>query len=365
MTFVLNSIFYVGYDPIAQEIGMSYDVYNISLALQYAGLAIGCILFLPLAYRCGRRPIYLISLIVQLASAVWSATIKTDGDIIGSNIIMGLGGAIAEGLVQITITDMFFVHQYATMNGLFLFSQGTGAFIGPVVAGFIVEAQGWRWMFWWCVIIIGSITVLVLFFYEETVYTPVLDGYMPTEPDNQQCAPSLDIDSKKPTEADANGAQPFQVLVDSTLTTTCNKMRLPLRQRLALVTMSEAPLLRHAYQPLVVLVTFPAVAYAALTYGSLLAVISVTGSLYSALMVAEPWNFTPVQIGLLSISSFLGSLIGTVGIALCGDWLVVSLSRRNGGIYEAEMRLWPALPGCLINVAGMLMAGLGLAWVST
>lgn len=44
-----------------------------------------------------------------------------------------------------TISDVFFVHQRATANGIFLFMLNVGAFLGPVAAGYDESSQGWRW----------------------------------------------------------------------------------------------------------------------------------------------------------------------------------------------------------------------------
>ncbi|KAF2153876.1 major facilitator superfamily transporter [Myriangium duriaei CBS 260.36] len=361
ITFAFVDIFYVAYEPIVEDIGMTYGVYNSATALQYAGLAVGCFCLMPLVYRFGRRPVYLFSLVVQLASAIWSAKVKTNGEILASNVLMGLGGAISEAIVQVTIADLFFVHQYATMNGIFLLMQGVGAYLGPVAAGYIVEAQGWRWMWWWCAIFLAVSLVTVLFFYEESVYTPVLcvgaaaTDTAGTDGHAMDDAPPATKKGFVERNADAELAR------STTLTSLPPTPMKPLRQRLALVTLTPVPVFRHLYQPLVVFFRFPAVMYTAITYGTLLMTFSVLSSLYSSIMVNPPWNFTPAQIGLFTIASFIGTVIGAFLITMVSDRSIIWLARRNGGLYEAEMRLYPAIPGAFICSAGILMTGIGLA----
>lgn len=86
------------------------DLLNAASAVNYAALAVGCVLFIPLVHKYGRRPVYLLSSALQFAACIWLAKTVTPGDMIGSNLISGLGGAISETIVQITIADLFFVH---------------------------------------------------------------------------------------------------------------------------------------------------------------------------------------------------------------------------------------------------------------
>lgn len=151
-TFVQLDIGFTAWGPMNIELGISFDAMNGGAAINYGGLAIGCIFFIPFVHKFGRRPLYLFSSALQLASVVWQAKVYTVGDLMGSNLISGLGGAISETVVQITIADIFFVHQHGTMNGWYLMFTSAGAFLGPVASGYVVESQGWRWMWWWCVI---------------------------------------------------------------------------------------------------------------------------------------------------------------------------------------------------------------------
>jgi len=100
--------------------GISINAETTSFGTNCAGLAIGCVLFIPFALKIGRRPIYLVSIAGSLATAVWQARIMTAGDLIGSNFLAGVMGSIAETICQMSIADLFFVHQRATANGIYL-----------------------------------------------------------------------------------------------------------------------------------------------------------------------------------------------------------------------------------------------------
>jgi len=84
---------------------MSYAVLNDGYATNMATLSFGCIIFVPIALRLGRRPIYLVTAVIMLGGAIWQARMYTVGDMIGSNAITGLAGAVNEAIFQVTVSQ--------------------------------------------------------------------------------------------------------------------------------------------------------------------------------------------------------------------------------------------------------------------
>lgn len=341
------------------ELNFSVDLLNANAAVNYGGLAIGCIFFMPLVHKYGRRPIYIFSVALQLASSIWQAEMYTIGDLMGSGLISGIGGAISEIVVQITIADMFFVHQHATMNGWYVVVQCAGAFLGPVASGYIVVAQGWRWMWWWCVIFFGVTLLCVVFLFEESKYVPYLDGR-----EFIADVQVTDEPSKSRKDRDAADAKSANETIASPVHTNPDIPMKTYFQRMALVTITNEALWPHFYQPIVALFTFPAVSYAAITYGSMLSWFAIMTSLQASYMIIPPYNFDAIGVGLMNVAPFVGALLGFPFGGHLSDKSILWLSKRNGGIYEPEMRLWLALPLAIIGPAGILMFGLGLAYVS-
>ena len=155
--------------------------------------------------------------------------------------------------------------------------------------------------------------VLVIFFFEESKYIPFLDGHsVPrvTETSGTDVLESVrdDFELQKPAK-DAGGAkrsslERVQARIDTTMP------RKTYRQRLALVTPSEGSIAHHSYQPLVVLIMFPAVGYAALTYGTLLASLALMSSVQVVYLLQPPYMVGPSGVGLMNIALFVGSCIG-------------------------------------------------------
>lgn len=366
MTFVELDIGFTAWEAYQVELGFSINLLNGAAAVNYGGLAIGCIFFVPLVHKYGRRPMYIFSTALQLASVIWFAQAHTRGDLIGSNLISGLGGAISETIVQMTIADLFFVHHHAAMNAWYMLATSVGAFLGPVASGYVVDSQGWRWMFWWCVIFFAISLLLILFCFEETKYVSVLVGHrdtaatLPSEtsqanenPDDSEVR-SAPRDSKQADSLPAVERTRSEVHIDNTI-----RMK-SYRERLALITKTEGSILHDLYQPIIVLFTFPAITYTALTYGSLLAWFATMTSVQATYMFYPPYNFSAAGVGLMNLAPFVGTIPGTLVGGYLNDKSIIWLSKRNGGVYEPEMRLWLALPAAIITPAGILMFGLGL-----
>lgn len=83
--------------------GFTIQLLNNGYATGSASLAVGALLFIPFALKYGRRPIYILSLVGQVAIMVWSAKLQTAADLILTNLFNCLLGSLAEVIVQMTV----------------------------------------------------------------------------------------------------------------------------------------------------------------------------------------------------------------------------------------------------------------------
>ncbi|KAL5356095.1 major facilitator superfamily domain-containing protein [Aspergillus floccosus] len=299
-TFTLVDIGTVAWGPVNEQLGISFENMNNSFAANLAGLGVCCIFAIPLAHKYGRRPVYLVSLLVQIAGSIWQAKVMTAWELIVSNVVTGAAGAVSEVMVQMTVNDLFFVHQRGRANGIYLVMVSMGAYVALVPAGFITISQGWRWIWWWCVILIGVTFILFLFFYEESKYVVTMVGQgMPHDA-------GKDMNKSKAS------------LPDDVPQSTVSKKSY--KQRLALITKTDTPVLQHIAQPFQLLFTFPAVTYTAIMYGSLLCWFSVLATTQSTYLLNPPYNFSASGIGLFNLSTFIGTVLGSIAGGPFSDW---------------------------------------------
>ena len=107
------------------------------------------------------------------------------------------------------------------------------------------------------------------------------------------------------------------------------------------------------------LFTYPSIMWSALIYamsiGWLIVLSESVGHIYED---RDSYNFTPLQVGLVYISPFIGGIIGTAIAGKVSDLIVRYMARKNGGIYEPEFRLVMAIPIAISTVAGLM----GFGW---
>jgi MFS family permease len=363
LTFVQLDIGFTAWNQYQNELGLTVGQLNGATALNYTGLAVGSFLFIPLMHKYGRRPLYVFSTALQLAACAWLARAHTQTDMWMCNLLSGLGGAVCETIVQVTICDLYFVHQHAAMNALYLLFTSIGAFLGPVAAGYVVDSQGWRWMWWWCVILFAVNLLLVVFFFEESKYVGAIQTQQVREPAIEQET------TKGATEHVDNRIQQLNSATDHNVITQSKSRSyidtsIPIQsygKRMALFTATNDSILRHMRDPVPLLFTFPAIAFTAVTVGSILAVFAILTSVQAIYLFAPPYNFSAKEVGLMNIAPFLGTIPGVFVGGYLNDKSIVLLSKRNFGVYEPEMRLWLALPCAILGPAGVLMLGVGLA----
>lgn len=199
--------------------------------------------------------------------------------------------------------------------------------------------MGWRWIWWWTAIFFGVCLLLYIFLYEETKYDPVDAGVMPAAaPEVLEHLPNLDdpkANETKTTELGVSTAN--ERVIDRTIPRKTYRERLAIFPKNTDFTGGWSVLLKHAYQPFIIITMFPAITYSALMYGSILAWFSVIVNVWSIYFILPPYNFTASGIGLMNLPPFIGGIVGSLSTVVfsmigssssCRDATRVSSSRR-------------------------------------
>lgn len=346
------------------DTGISLNNLNNAYAAGSGALAVGCIFFVPLALRFGRRPVYIVTALLMTASAIWQGRSQTTGEFIAANVVAGLAGCVNEALFQITVGDLFFVHQRASANGVYLAAVSAGNYLGPVAAGYVAVSQGWRWTFYYLTIFMGITSLIMIAGLEETKFeSPAINGQSTVHLTEQNATPH-------PKTIQGQGDD-YILTTPDTHYSAVQHSSIPKetywrRHRLIAIEKggtSQDNFLRHVFQPFEILFLFPAVTFAALQYGWLVSMLAVLAVTQAVLLPEPPYNFSAASVGLMSLPPAIGSLLGSLFGGPLIDWLIVLIAKRRHGIHEPETRLWLFMvPGCVM-IIGVLMYGLSIAKV--
>ncbi|KAF5026916.1 hypothetical protein F66182_946 [Fusarium sp. NRRL 66182] len=329
------------------DINVTYDQLNYGVAVNAAGLALGSFLFIPLARKYGSRPCYILSIGLMAAAAWWSGRMQTVGEMYVTNFLFGLAGSINETISEITIADLFFVHQRGTANGLYIIAVMLGQFVCPSVVGVQAAAQDWRWTYYTTAIALTVLFFLFVFCFEETKFIPVSVGEMRNDGSSQRVSSDCvkqDLTTQKQMR-------------NSDVCSETQPPKLSYQHRMRLVTRTEEPLWRNYLVPLKMFM-FPHVLFAALQVASCISFLILLTTTISMVFSAPPYNFNTDGVGLMSLGPFVGNMLGSLYGGLLGDWAVVKLAKRNKGVFEPEMRLYVLLLPALLMGAGLVVFGI-------
>lgn len=107
-----------------------------------------------------------------------------------------------------------------------------------------------------------------------------------------------------------------------------------------------------------ILLAYPAVLWSSLVYALAVGWLIVLSESVAHVYTGHGYNFTPLQVGLVYISPFVGGVLGTAVAGKVSDLVVRFMARKNDGVYEPEFRLLMALPITLSTVIGLM----GFGW---
>ena len=159
-----------GFVEISGDLHITVEVLSQATAWLILTIGIGLFIANPLAKIFGRRPIFIVAIVIMFATSVWGAVTTKYNSFLASRVVAGIGMAPYEVLVQCTIGDLYFVHERATRIAIWNLFLLTGIAGGALVAGYIIQLDGYRWTFGVCGIFFGICMIGVLFFVPETAY---------------------------------------------------------------------------------------------------------------------------------------------------------------------------------------------------
>jgi multidrug resistance protein len=120
------------------------------------GFATGPLLLAPLSELYGRILIYHITNLLFLAFTVLCAVARNESMLLFFRYLSGFAGVATITIGSGTIADLMPREQRGTAVSVWSVGTILGPMVGPIVGGYVTEKFGWRWMFWFVAIAVGS-----------------------------------------------------------------------------------------------------------------------------------------------------------------------------------------------------------------
>ena len=89
---------------MALDMDVTLTDLNKASSVNFVGLATGCILFIPFAKKYGRRPVYIVSVTLMLATSFWLSQMTSLTELYVANLLQGLAGATNEAIAEVTVS---------------------------------------------------------------------------------------------------------------------------------------------------------------------------------------------------------------------------------------------------------------------
>lgn len=316
MATIIASAIIPAYSEMAKEFGNTVQDSTYLTAVQIAVLGMSPLVWRPLANTYGRRPIFLLSLIMAGVGNIACALSHSYGAMMFFRAVVAFFISPASAIGSAVVAETFLKKDRARYIGIWMVMVTLGVPIGPLIFGFVTFRANYRFIFWILAIINAVQFVLYFFFGPETLYLRSED------------APPAYTNEK---------ASGFVVKY-------LNFRRINPRK---LTVHDYFEPLRMIARPCAVL---PALAYSTVfLFGSILTTIEIPQ------LFEEKFDLNTEQIGLQFIGAIIGSLLGEqVGGALSDVWM----RRRKAKLAQQpppEFRLWLSYLGYVLTVSGVAM----------
>lgn len=376
---------------------ISDRVFNTGEGLLFLGIGWWTLFGAPSVYLYGSRIGYLVGVLLSIIGNAWYANVKSASDVVWSQLFIGASESVTEAVAPLSITQVFYQHTAQHYIGLYIIAISVGTFLGPLVGNIVAININWHWVGYVAVISSVATGVLLFFCLEETYFdrahfckkyasessqeglsgeeiSPRQNSRTDSSGDHRRFIRNEEIPKAKPDlPQNVLGAEIFYErsmanhrpdIIYEKKQNFADRPRNYLK-RVALITpavnlkgIGFKQYVKRVFLYLKVL-AFPPVLYSGLQWGAQDAWLSFYIDLEDKYYHGSSWNYSDLGVGIINVPCLIGAVIGCLYGAYLSDCFVMFCAKRNGGIREAEFRLWCLLPAGLISPAGMFLLGVG------
>lgn len=166
----MTPVLAAGFKDVAKTYDVTIPQVALTTGLYMLGMGMGSVVASPTAILYGKRPVYLVGIVLFLASSVWCAFSPSYISLLIARIVQGFAVSPVECLPSATIAEIFFLHERAYRLGIYTLLLLGGKNLIPLVSAAIVQSLGWRWVFKITAIVVGLCFFLIFFFVPETFW---------------------------------------------------------------------------------------------------------------------------------------------------------------------------------------------------
>ncbi|CAI7611307.1 unnamed protein product [Penicillium bialowiezense] len=314
-------------------------------------VGVGNYLLLPLGLVYGRRTATIISIVVLLGSTVGCALSQTFEQHLGLRILQGLATGATESLLPLMLSEVTFVHQRGLIFGVYWATQNVVTSCLNLASSYEAASLGWRWFYWVYVIAIGVGLVIVLFGCFETRYQrrmQVLNGQVIITDDFGVTHVLTGTEAQAFMQTQSP-QQDLSIADDNLSKKTYVQMLSPVGKSTKNPTRTVLMAWFHMFEAF----SSPGILYATLLSSVVLGSSVGMSLTYDTVLQGHGWPAK--NVGLINLGGVFGGFGGMLYAGVFGDWFILQMAKRSGGLHTPEHRLiLLILPGILAVVSLLL-----------
>ncbi|KAL4769991.1 major facilitator superfamily domain-containing protein [Aspergillus nidulans var. acristatus] len=289
-------------------------------------MGLGNLISMPFALSVGRRPVFLASMVLLVATGVWCACSQSLGSHIAGRNIMSLAAGQSEALSPAIVQEIHFLHERGRKLAWFIFIQNVVAGGFFVVSTYMVSAWGWRWWYGFFTIMNAAVFALSVVFVSESRFA--------RSPEDMRGEPAATPSSDSETEQ----YTPRTWRHDLSLCVV--------KPRWSII----PTFYKHVLQGLCIPITL----WLLLLNGAFLGVYVFQSATFSTILLAPPYSFAFTSLGSVQAGQIVSCIIFLPLLGYGSDLTIRAFTKRNRGLYRPEFRLpvivIPAVVGVICGI---------------
>lgn len=154
---------------IAQGFNVQIPDVQRTLAAYFIGLAIGQLIYGPLADRFGRKPPLYVGLTLFALASAGCALAWDIPSLTTLRLVQALGGCAEMVVARAIVRDLFDDRQAARVFSSLMLVMGLAPILAPLLGGYLAVHVGWRAIFWLLTLAGAATLCSTAFFFRESL----------------------------------------------------------------------------------------------------------------------------------------------------------------------------------------------------
>ncbi|KAK8080886.1 Itaconate transport protein [Apiospora hydei] len=175
------NIYFPALPSIAKDLGVSIGQANLSLTTYMIFQALAPTIFGDLADAAGRRPAFIIAMVIYLGANIGLALQRNFAALLVFRMMQSGGSSGTIALVYGVVADIAPSSERGRYMGIVGAGITVGPSLGPVIGGLLTQYLGWPSVFWFCVIVSVVFLVPYILAVPETGRKIVGNGSIPPQ----------------------------------------------------------------------------------------------------------------------------------------------------------------------------------------